>query len=138
MKTLTTCGAILLNESKQLLIVRRSDTDEHRPQQWDLPGGHVEAGETFTAALKRELLEETGQEIDESDMELVYGMSGTFPGVNVTWLFFLTHTSKTKIRLSYEHNDYKWVSLVDALAMVEYPPKQAALKHIRDNGLLDG
>jgi 8-oxo-dGTP diphosphatase len=138
MKLLTTCGAIILNESGQLLVLRRSDTDKHRPLQWDLPGGHAEPGESFDVAIRREVLEETGLDLSGSDMQLVFGTSGTYPGVGVTWLIFLARTTADEIKLSYEHDDSRWVSLDDAINMIEYPPKHEALVHVRDNGLLDG
>lgn len=43
-----------------LLAVRKSAGDMYYAHQWDLPGGHVESGETEIDALKREIWEETG------------------------------------------------------------------------------
>jgi ADP-ribose pyrophosphatase YjhB (NUDIX family) len=53
-------GAVVVQEG-QVLLVRRG----HEPLQgaWSLPGGVVEAGETLQAALVREILEETGLEV---------------------------------------------------------------------------
>jgi len=44
----------------RILLCHRSPNRRWYPDVWDLPGGHVESGETSTEALKRELLEELG------------------------------------------------------------------------------
>jgi 8-oxo-dGTP pyrophosphatase MutT (NUDIX family) len=44
----------------RILLCHRSPNRRWYPNVWDLPGGHVEAGETSSEALKRELLEELG------------------------------------------------------------------------------
>ncbi len=47
-------------EDGRILLCHRSPDRRWHPNVWDLPGGHVELGETPTEALKRELLEELG------------------------------------------------------------------------------
>lgn len=54
-------GAIVIS-SHGVLLARR-DKDPAKGQ-WSIPGGGVEIGETQEQAIKREVLEETGIEID--------------------------------------------------------------------------
>jgi ADP-ribose pyrophosphatase YjhB (NUDIX family) len=51
-------AAIVFDAGGRLLLIRRG----HAPQQgkWSLPGGHVEPGERFEDAARREVFEETG------------------------------------------------------------------------------
>ena len=51
-------GALI--EGRRILLGHRSPGRLWYPDFWDLPGGHVELGETPTEALDRELLEELG------------------------------------------------------------------------------
>ncbi len=37
----------------------------HGAESWSFPGGHLEAGESWAACARREVLEETGLELDE-------------------------------------------------------------------------
>jgi 8-oxo-dGTP diphosphatase len=48
----------------RILLCHRSPDRRWYPDVWDLPGGHVEPGETSTEALKRELFEELGVSVD--------------------------------------------------------------------------
>lgn len=47
--------AIIINDNNQILLEQRSDN-----QLWGLPGGGVEISESVTQALYREVIEETG------------------------------------------------------------------------------
>ncbi|WP_433309301.1 NUDIX domain-containing protein [Micromonospora sp. CA-269861] len=55
------CGALV--ENGAVLLVHRSPTRRAYPNLWDLPGGHVEAGESELQALTREMHEELGVHI---------------------------------------------------------------------------
>lgn len=61
------CGAVVRDDSGQLLMIRRADDGS-----WGLPGGGVKAGETWQQATVRECLEETGWQIE------VYGLLGVY------------------------------------------------------------
>ena len=54
-------GAIIFDAAGRLLLIRRG----HPPGAglWSIPGGRVEPGETDDAALRREVLEETGLDV---------------------------------------------------------------------------
>ncbi|MBW2239305.1 MAG: NUDIX hydrolase [Deltaproteobacteria bacterium] len=50
-------GAVIFKESKVLLVLRSKSPAQN---QWSIPGGCVELGETLQEAAEREILEETG------------------------------------------------------------------------------
>jgi 8-oxo-dGTP diphosphatase len=55
----------------RVLLVHRSPNRHAYPDVWDLPGGHIETGETELAALTREIHEELGVQIaTESSIHL--------------------------------------------------------------------
>ncbi|WP_133909067.1 NUDIX hydrolase [Actinophytocola oryzae] len=54
-------GAVVHDAAGRLLLIRRA-TEPGRGQ-WSLPGGRVEPGESDTAAVARELREETGLDV---------------------------------------------------------------------------
>lgn len=47
----------------RVLLVHRSPNRHAYPDVWDLPGGHIESGETELTALTREMHEELGVQI---------------------------------------------------------------------------
>lgn len=58
--------AALLVRDDRVLLCLRSATRAYYPGVWDLPGGHIEPGESDDAALRRELREELGIVIDSA------------------------------------------------------------------------
>jgi 8-oxo-dGTP diphosphatase len=54
-------GAVVHDDEHRLLLVRRGR--DPSAGRWSLPGGRVEAGESDGAAVRREVLEETGLDV---------------------------------------------------------------------------
>ncbi len=57
---------VLINNDNQVLIAKRP-VDKHMGDKWEFPGGKVEDGETSQEALRREMQEELGIEIQSAE-----------------------------------------------------------------------
>ena len=60
--------ALLVREGRVLLCHRHPDRWWY-PNVWDIPGGHIDEGETPADALRRELREELGVSVDLPSVE---------------------------------------------------------------------
>lgn len=59
-------SGLIENEEGKILMVKSPD------RGWEIPGGQVEAGETLTDALKREVKEETGIDIEVGNLKGIH------------------------------------------------------------------
>jgi mutator protein MutT len=57
-------GALILNDKGELFLSKRSENTKNEHGCWEIPGGSVEFGETLQDAIKREMKEEYGIEIE--------------------------------------------------------------------------
>lgn len=138
MNTIIVSKVILQCDDGQILLLRRSESDERRPGQWDIPGGHVDEGEFPTEAAARETVEEAGIITDARNLKLVYAMTEKVSDdLSVTWLFYYGQTTQTQVTLSSEHSGHAWVSLNQAIDMLEYDRQKKMLTYLRDNQLVD-
>lgn len=76
---LTVLGVIESTDGR-FLITRRVMTKPWAPGWWEVPGGAVMAGETSANAVRREVLEETGIDVDGKDGGYVFTYRRDNPG----------------------------------------------------------
>ena len=117
-------AAIIVNDDGQILLQSRADRDE-----WGLPGGCQELGETFEEVVIREVKEETNLDVKEEDLKLIKVVSGmgrrsSYPNgdvvINNTILYLVDKYSGT-LRWNSESKDMKFFDL-DKLPRNQHDP----------------
>ena len=108
---------LVRNHRGDLLLCRMSPDRGVFPGQWGLPGGGIERGETMGQALRREMREELGVEIDDirpaffkdgrHEKTFVDGSTRT---VYMVFLLFHCRALDEDLRLNDEFVEYAWVS----------------------------
>jgi 8-oxo-dGTP diphosphatase len=122
-------GAVIL-DGERVLLVRRGN--EPLKGEWSLPGGAVEAGETLEAAIAREVLEETGLEVDVGPLVDVLDRIRRDPDGRVRYHYvlidFLCRPTGGTLCCASDAADAAWAALADldrfalapaTLAMIE-------------------
>ena len=70
MKLVTVAVGILIDDAGRVLVTRRAP-EAHQGGLWEFPGGKVEAGESLSQALARELKEELDLLVETSEPLMV-------------------------------------------------------------------
>lgn len=113
--------AVILNDKGEVLLIRESQKYEGGTQigLYDFPGGKIEIGETFQEALKREAIEEIGVDIEIGEPFHVGEWRPVVRGeqVQIIGIFFKCKALDSNIKLSNDHDDYKWVTIKEALSL---------------------
>lgn len=109
MKTLNVVGAVITNNSGQILVAQRPYSEvSYKSYKWEFPGGKVEENESPQEALKREIREELGSEIILKNKigELEYN----YPDFKLKMDLFICQLKEGSFPVAMEHNQIKWIS----------------------------
>ena len=110
-------GAIVVHDDALLMVLRGREPNKGL---WTVPGGRVEAGEYLADALKREVREETGVEIEVGDLLGVLERRGD---VHFVILDFLAQPrDDTTPRASDDAAEARWVPLQE-VAKLDCTPR---------------
>jgi 8-oxo-dGTP diphosphatase len=106
-------GVVLVQDGKVLLVRRGRDPGRGL---WAVPGGKIRHGEPMREAARRELLEETGLEVEVGDVVWV----GEYLGADdhIVLIDFAGSVMGGELRAGDDAEDVRWVELEEA---VEYP-----------------
>ncbi len=131
-------GIAVFNNKGGVLLQQRSLNKRNGPGQWKVTAaGHPNAGEAPIEAIKRELNEELGIEVDPIFFKKIFSShnkKGENTETRFTWLYYAILSRKSKVTLQEsEVNDARWVrvkSLEDFSKKNDYDLKGVSHKII--------
>ena len=115
-------GALIWDPSRDCyLILKRSGKKDFARNIWECGTGRVDQGETFTSALLREMKEELDVEIQ---IDFIIGTTHFYRGEKVPdnemlGIYYACRLGEGEvITLSWEHSEYRWVTIDQAEALL--------------------
>jgi mutator protein MutT len=104
-------GCLIKNNNK-ILLLKRGDDEDSYPGLWELPGGKVEFGESLDQAVKREVREETGLELNSFQLCGYFQYIINKPDLTkyAVQINFVAETKQLKVAVT-EHTDFKFVTI---------------------------
>lgn len=127
MKQVSVVAAVIVQDDK-ILATQRGYGDFK--DGWEFPGGKIEAGERPEDALKREILEELGAEVEVH--ELIDVVEYNYPSFHLSMMCFRCTLNGRTVQLL-EHKAGRWLKW-EELEEVEWLPADLILiKKWRDN-----
>lgn len=130
-------GAVIVDGGRALLLRRTLDRPV-LPGAWDLPGGHLEAGETFEEALAREVREETGWRLETVRAQLGerrWTLAGGRICVGRYFVATVTGDLANPQLAPTEHTEHRWVTAGEADALFSAAGQSRGLHRIVLQGL---
>jgi 8-oxo-dGTP diphosphatase len=117
-------GGVLVRDGRIALI--------HRPKydDWSLPKGHLEDGEGWEDAARREVEEETGMR-GRLGRELDPARYRTPKGRDKTVRYWVMDYEEGEFAPNDEVDELRWLAPGDALALLSYPADRRIVEQVR-------
>jgi phosphoglycolate phosphatase len=111
---LATVGALIFNSKNEALLIRTHKWSN----KWGIPGGKIKWGETSEAALRREILEETGLKISGIQFVLAQDCIHSKEFYRDAHFVLLNYTCRCagknpRVKLNDEGREFRWIKLAE-------------------------
>jgi len=129
--------AFIYNKEKKKWLIVKTKEDApktHGKSNWFTVTGNVEQGETNEEAVKREVKEETGLQVEET-YDLKCGSIYTWQGEVCEEVNYLAFVKEGKIILNEEHEAYEWFSVGDFSKKIDWTLNKKELEGILEEGV---
>jgi len=125
------CGAVVfLRNPLKYLLLYRAPGEKFR-ESWDFPRGNVESTDKSEQEVaRREIKEEAGiTNLNFYDFRETIQFFFRFEGKTIKKqiIYLLAETNQEQIKISFEHNDYKWASYEEALQILKHKSSKEVL-----------
>ncbi len=124
--------ALIINKNGKILLLREASSYDEGTNggKYQLAGGRVNLGEPFLEALKREVKEECGLEVNVG--EPIY-VGEWWPNIKgspnqIIAIYFVCEALSEQVQLSEEHDDFKWIVSSDASKFTIVAPEDKVIE----------
>ncbi|MFA6974078.1 MAG: NUDIX domain-containing protein [Parcubacteria group bacterium] len=104
-------GIIRRGDGK-ILIVKRSEADDHKAGVWETVGGGMDENVAPQEELRREIREEVGLETTVGEPFNVFSFAKDNGEFKIGITFVCDYVSG-EVRLSHEHTEFQWIDPAD-------------------------
>lgn len=111
---------IIKRADGKILVLKRSEHDDHKPNVWETPGGGMDTEESPQEALKREIIEETDLSVTVTKPFNVFTFKKDTGEFKVGITFICEHQNG-EVVLSSEHSEFRWIEAEEFAQMVSVP-----------------
>lgn len=131
---LATVGGLIFNAKNEVLMIRTHKWSN----LWGIPGGKIKFGESSEAALRREILEETGLKISGIRFALVQDCIHSKEFYRDAHFVLLNYTCRCvaknpRVKLNEEGREYRWTRPADAQKLKLNKPTKILIKAVLKN-----
>lgn len=131
-------GVMIIMDNKILLGQRHVDPAKasslmNGEGTWTMPGGKLDFGESFEEGAKREVMEETGIEVDVKDLKVISLTNDIVPTAHFVTVGLLCSNFKNepKVMEPDEITQWKWFDL-ESLPEPLFKPSMKVIKNYLD------
>lgn len=117
---LVSCAGLVTNDAGKILLVKSP------LRGWEYPGGLIEPGETFQQALRREIREESGVEVE------ITGFVGICKNVekDIVNIDFTCRYLGGNLTTSDESTEVIWATPEEAFSLITFPLTRKRLQNM--------